>query len=327
MLSKMTTQDQASQQEQPQASPDPQTMAASLSQSPPSGENRDREDVAAEQDEPSALNSQLSNKQGCILPKPMKAAAAHPDLEGFPNLVASMQTVVPSAVAHKAQNGMVERPLQNGKPVVPTQGAKPVVPMPTGSTSTTQGFSNLGQTFDQNGPSTLVDTLEAYENRGTCDVSGAIFATLDGPDEEDSLSLGGQSLQTLFRPDKAYNPMSIICLIGNVKTGQTRKVRAVFDSCSTISLVTRGLADELGLRTESDNLTMRYVTTGGSVRSIPDQYRCSFFLMSLDRKYRSPIISAGTLPMITRSFNPPVLDIASHDHLCNVADYREDYKC
>ena len=216
----MTTQDQAGQQEQPQASPDPQTMAVSLGQTPPSGKNRDREDVAAEQDEPSALNNQLSNKQGCILPKPMKAAAAHPDLEGFPNLVASMQTVV----AHSdAQNGMVKRPLQNGKPVVPTQGAKPVVPMPTGSTSTTQGFSNLGQTFDQNGPSTLVDNLGAHENQGTCDVSGAIFATLDGSDEENSLSLGGQSLQTLFRPDKAYNPMSIVCLIDTSRQGRPRR--------------------------------------------------------------------------------------------------------
>ena len=130
----------------------------------------------------------------------------------------------------------------------------------------------------------------------------------------------------MFQPDNAYNPMSIICLIGNVKTGQTKKVRAVFDSCSTISLVKRGLADELGLRTEGDDLTIRFVTTGGSVRSIPDQYRCSFFLMSLDKKYKSPTISAGTLPTITHSFNPPVLDVTAHDHLRNVIDYREDYK-
>ena len=322
----MTTRNQAGQQEQPQASPDSQTMAVSLGQ-PLGGKDGDCEDISTEKDEPSTADNEPSKNKECILPKPTKPTAMHPELEGFPNLVASMKAMVPSAAAHvDAQNGKVEHHLEIDQPKVSTHGAKPVVPMPTGSTSTTKGFSNLGQTLDQNGPSTLVDNLGAHENQGTCDVSGAIFATLDGSDEENSLSLGGQSLQTLFRPDKAYNPMSIICLIGNVKTGQTKKVRAVFDSCSTISLVTKGLADELGLRSESDDLTMRFVTTGGSVRSIPDQYRCSFFLMSLNKEYRSPTITAGTLPRITRSFNPPVLDVATHEHLRNVTDYREDYK-
>ena len=266
----MTTRNQAGQQEQPQASPDSQTMAVSLGQ-PLGGKDGDCEDISTEKDKPSTADNEPSKNKECILPKPTKPTAMHPELEGFPNLVASMKAMVPSAAAHvDAQNGKVEHHLEIDQPKVSTHGAKPVVPMPTGSTSTTKGFSNLGQTLDQNGPSTLVDNLGAHENQGTCDVSGAIFATLDGSDEENSLSLGGQSLQTLFRPDKAYNPMSIICLIGNVKTGQTKKVRAVFDSCSTISLVTKGLADELGLRSESDDLTMRFVTTGGSVRSIPD---------------------------------------------------------
>ena len=134
-----------------------------------------------------------------LLPMPTNLV---PATKGFPNLVASMKTVVPSAVAHvDAQNGTVEHHLEITQPKVSTHGAKPVVPMPTGSTSTTKGFSNLGQNTDQNGPSSSIENLEAYEDPETLHISGAVFAICEDHVEEDFLGRGGQrSLQTVFQP-------------------------------------------------------------------------------------------------------------------------------
>ena len=197
----MTTRNQAGQQEQPQASPDSQTMAVSLGQ-PLGGKDGDCEDISTEKDEPSTADNEPSKNKECILPKPTKPTAMHPALEGFPNLVASMKAMVPSAAAHvDAQNGKVEHHLEIDQPKVSTHGAKPVVPMPTGSSSTTLGFSNLGQNTDQNGPSSSIENLEAYEDPETLHISGAVFAICEDHVEEDFLGRGGQrSLQTVFQP-------------------------------------------------------------------------------------------------------------------------------
>ena len=54
----MTTRNQAGQQEQPQASPDSQTMAVSLGQ-PLSGKDGDWKDVSAEKDEVEELDKMV----------------------------------------------------------------------------------------------------------------------------------------------------------------------------------------------------------------------------------------------------------------------------
>ena len=132
----------------------------------------------------------------------MKAKAANPNPEVFSNLVASMQTVVPSAGAPiDDQNGMGESKLEGSRPMIPTQGAKSLVPMPTGLVPATKGFSNLGQRPDQNGLSSPIENLEAYEDPETLHISSAVFATLEGLDEEDFFGWGGQqSLQTMLQP-------------------------------------------------------------------------------------------------------------------------------
>ena len=85
--------------------------------------------------------------------------------------------------------------------MIPTQGAKSLVPMPTGLAPATKGFSNLGQRPDQNGLSSSIENLEACEDPETLHISSAVFATLEGLDEEDFFGWGGQqSLQTMFQP-------------------------------------------------------------------------------------------------------------------------------
>ena len=65
----MTTRNQAGQQEQPQASPDSQTMAVSLGQ-PLGGKDGDCEDISTEKDEPSTADNEPSKNKECMLPKP-----------------------------------------------------------------------------------------------------------------------------------------------------------------------------------------------------------------------------------------------------------------
>ena len=76
-----------------------------------------------------------------------------------------------------------------------------MVPMPISLVPATKGFSNLGQRPDQNGLSSSIENLEAYEDPETLHISSAVFATLEGLDEEDFFGWGGQqSLQTMFQP-------------------------------------------------------------------------------------------------------------------------------
>ena len=85
--------------------------------------------------------------------------------------------------------------------MIPTQGAKLLLPMPTSLVPATKGFSNLGQRPDQNGPSSSIENLEAYEDPETLHISGAVFAICEDHVEEDFLGRGGQqSLQTVFQP-------------------------------------------------------------------------------------------------------------------------------
>ena len=294
-LSKLTTQDQTGQQEQTLASFDQKTKAVSLGLLPPGSKNGAPESVDVEQENHSTSDTELSTKlEGVdveqenhstsdtelstkresvdvkkeepstsdtkpkenMLPKPMKAKATNPNPEVFSNLVPSMQTVVPSAVAPIGdQNGIGEsklegdlpmiptqgaksllpvptssvlatkgfsnlgqRPDQNGHsssiengigksklegniPMIPTQGAKSLLPVPTSLVPTTKGFSNLGQRPDQNGHSSSIENLEAYEDPETLHISGAVFAICEDHVEEDFLGRGGQrSLQTVFQP-------------------------------------------------------------------------------------------------------------------------------
>ena len=67
----------------------------------------ERVSVDVEKEEPSTSVTKPTTQKENMLPKPMKAKAANPNPEVFSNLVASMQTVVPSAVAPIGdQNGM-----------------------------------------------------------------------------------------------------------------------------------------------------------------------------------------------------------------------------
>ena len=223
------------------ASFDQKTKAVSLGLLPPGSKIGPLESVGAEQDEPSASDTELSTKlEGVdveqenhstsdtelstkresvdvkkkepstsdtkpkenILPKPMKAKATNPNPEVFSNLVPSMQTVVPSAVAPIGdQNGIEESKLEGDLPMIPTQGAKSLLPVPTSLVPTTKGVSNLGQKPDQDGHSSSIENLEAYEDPETLHISGAVFAICEDHVEEDFLGRGGQrSLQTVFQP-------------------------------------------------------------------------------------------------------------------------------
>ena len=158
-----------------------------------------RESVDAQKEEPSTSDTKPKEN---MLPKPMKAKATNPNPEVFSNLVPSMQTVVPSAVAPRGdQNGIEESKLEGDLPMIPTQGAKSLLPVPTSSVLATKGFSNLGQRPDQNGHSSSIENLEAYEDPETLHISGAVFAICEDHLEEDFLGRGGQqSLQTVFQP-------------------------------------------------------------------------------------------------------------------------------
>ena len=158
-----------------------------------------RESVDVKKKEPSTSDTKPKEN---ILPKPMKAKATNPNPEVFSNLVQSMQTVVPSAVAPvDDQNGIEESKLEGDLPMIPTQGAKSLLPVPTSLVPTTKGFSNLGQRPDQNGHSSSIENLEAYEDPETLHISGAVFAICEDHVEEDFLGRGGQrSLQTVFQP-------------------------------------------------------------------------------------------------------------------------------
>ena len=114
-----------------------------------------RESVDVKKKEPSTSDTKPKEN---ILPKPMKAKATNPNPEVFSNLVPSMQTVVPSAVAPIGdQNGIGESKLEGDLPMIPTQGAKSLLPVPTSSVLATKGFSNLGQRPDQNGHSSSIE--------------------------------------------------------------------------------------------------------------------------------------------------------------------------
>ena len=219
-LSKLTTQDQTGQQEQTLASFDHKTKAVSLGLLPPSSKNGAPESVDVEQENHSTSDTELSTKRESVdikkeepstsdtkpkenmLPKPMKVKATNPNPEVFSNLVPSMQTVVPSAVAPIGdQNGIGESKLEGNLPMIPTQGAKSLLPVPTSLVPTIKGFSNLGQRPDQNGHSSSIENLEAYEDPETLHISGAVFAICEDHVEEDFLGRGGQrSLQTVFQP-------------------------------------------------------------------------------------------------------------------------------
>ena len=85
--------------------------------------------------------------------------------------------------------------------MIPTQGAKSLLPVPTSLVPTTKGVSNLGQKPDQDGHSSSIENLEAYEDPETLHISGAVFAICEDHVEEDFLGRGGQrSLQTVFQP-------------------------------------------------------------------------------------------------------------------------------
>ena len=202
------------------ASFDQKTKAVSLGLLPPGSKNGAPESVDVEQENHSTSDTELSTKRESVdvkkeepstsdtkpkenmLPKPMKAKATNPNPEVFSNLVPSMQTVVPSAVAPIGdQNGIEESKLEGDLPMIPTQGAKSLLPVPTSSVLATKGFSNLGQRPDQNGHSSSIENLEAYEDPETLHISGAVFAICEDHVEEDFLGRGGQrSLQTVFQP-------------------------------------------------------------------------------------------------------------------------------
>ena len=105
--------------------------------------------------------------------------------------------------------------------------------------------------------------------------------------------------------------------------GQKLKIRILFDSASNVSLLKKDVAKELGLI--GQQIELEFSASGGGNHKYIEQQECWFKLMSLDKKFTTPVIQAGTLPKVTSDFKPLVLDVKKYDHLAEIGDLTEDY--
>ena len=93
------------------------------------------------------------------------------------------------------------------------------------------------------------------------------------------------------------NPLSVLCIVINPKHGKSKTIRAIFDDCSSVTIMRRGIAEKLGLGTRKVDLS--FTTTGNSCQLYKDELEVEFVLQSLKGNYTSNLILAVTLPQVS----------------------------
>ena len=101
------------------------------------------------------------------------------------------------------------------------------------------------------------------------------------------------------------------------------KIRCLFDNASNVSLLREDIAKALGL--EGSQVELKFTSSGGENHKYKNQQECWFQLMSLDEEFITPVIQAGSLPVITANFQPLELEVKKYAHLKGISDFTEDY--
>ncbi|XP_059096827.1 uncharacterized protein LOC131891316 [Tigriopus californicus] len=96
-------------------------------------------------------------------------------------------------------------------------------------------------------------------------------------------------------------------------SGERLLVRVILDSWSEIPLIRRSVANFAGLDGSPTSLTM--MTSGKQITQFDHQREVSFSLENLDGSYRTPSITACTVPEITVPIRKINFNPCSYDHL------------
>ena len=129
--------------------------------------------------------------------------------------------------------------------------------------------------------------------------------------------------QLTYKPEFLFTPLTLLLWIVNPITQRKMKIRCLFDNASNVSLLRYDLAKALGLIGEQ--IDLQFTSSGGESHQFKNQNECLFQLMDLQQRTITPVIQAGTLPVITADFKPLVLDVSQYEHLRLIDDYTEDY--
>ena len=141
--------------------------------------------------------------------------------------------------------------------------------------------------------------------------------------EEESRRTSPLVMHHTYTPKFNMNPLSVLCKVINPKSGKSQTIRAIFDDCSSVTIMRRGIAEKLGLGTRKVDLS--FTTTGNSCQLYKDELEVEFVLQSLKGDYTSNLIQAVTLRQVSRSFRRPRLNMESFPYLASIDDYTEDY--
>ena len=125
--------------------------------------------------------------------------------------------------------------------------------------------------------------------------------------EEESRRTPTLVMHHTYTPKFNMNPLSVLCKVINPKSGKSQMIRAIFDECSLVTIMRRGIAEELGLGTKKVDLSS--TTIKNLCQFYKDEFDIEFVLQSLKSNYTSNLIQAVTLPQVSQSFRCPRLNM------------------
>ena len=126
-----------------------------------------------------------------------------------------------------------------------------------------------------------------------------------------------------YTPEFNMNPLSVLCKVINPASKKSLVIRAIFDNCSSVTILRRSIAEKLELSGKKVDLS--FTTTGNSGQFYKDQLEVICVLRALDDSYESDPIQAVTLKTLSRQFRRPRLNVAQFPYLSMIDDFTEDY--
>ena len=126
-----------------------------------------------------------------------------------------------------------------------------------------------------------------------------------------------------YQPKHNMNPLSVICEVINPTNEKSQKIRVIFDNCSSVTLLRRKVAENLGLGSKPVNLA--FTTTGNSCQTHKNEFEVNLLLKAMNSDFTSHEIQAVTIHEVSKKFKRPIIHVDQIPHLEMIDDLTEDY--
>ena len=142
-----------------------------------------------------------------------------------------------------------------------------------------------------------------------------------------TISLDGEdtvpNTTEFYQPKHNMNPLSVICEVINPTNEKSQKIRVIFDNCSSVTLLRRKVAENLGLGSKPVNLA--FTTTGNSCQTHKNEFEVNLLLKAMNSDFTSHEIQAVTIHEVSKKFKRPIIHVDQIPHFKMIDDLTEDY--